>query len=168
MCTSTSWCRLQHPQRRTHLQCDNTLLQRDNTLPRRTRRPQFVMDALQIKKAIVSGFDLGARTACIIAALWPERCSALVSVGGYLIGSVQAGKTPLPSKAELEWWYQTCSRGRACRQSEGECLRLFEILRSVSQNDRLRNVMTGPGPGRVVAAIARGGEEGQDPITLLA
>jgi pimeloyl-ACP methyl ester carboxylesterase len=65
-----------------------------------------LMDALKIEKAIIAGFDWGARTADIIAALWPERCKALVSVSGYLIGSPAAGKTPLPPKAELQWWYQ--------------------------------------------------------------
>src|SRR5215470_3951254 len=65
-----------------------------------------LMDAHKIEKAIIGGFDWGARTANIIAALWPERCTALVSVSGYLIGSQEAGKKPLPPKAELEWWYQ--------------------------------------------------------------
>ena len=60
-----------------------------------------LMDALKIEKAILAGFDWGARTANIIAALWPERCKALVSVSGYLIGSQEAGKMPLPPKAEL-------------------------------------------------------------------
>jgi len=64
------------------------------------------MDALDIQKAIIAGFDWGARTADIIAALWPERCKALVSVSGYLIGSQAAGKTPLPPRAEFQWWYQ--------------------------------------------------------------
>jgi len=75
-----------------------------------------LMDALRIEKAILGGFDWGARTANIIAALWPERCKALVSVSGYLIGSQQAGKVPLPPKAELQWWYQyyfATERGRA-------------------------------------------------------
>ncbi len=75
-----------------------------------------LMDALKIEKAILAGFDWGARTADIIAALWPERCKALVSVSGYLIGSQQAGKVPLPPKAELAWWYQyyfATERGRA-------------------------------------------------------
>ena len=65
-----------------------------------------LLDALKIAKATVAGFDWGARTACIAAALWPERCNALVSVSGYLIGSQEAGKVPLPPKAELQWWYQ--------------------------------------------------------------
>jgi len=65
-----------------------------------------LMDALNIQKAIIGGFDWGARTADIIAALWPERCKALVSVSGYLIGSPAAGKNPLPPKAEYQWWYQ--------------------------------------------------------------
>jgi pimeloyl-ACP methyl ester carboxylesterase len=64
------------------------------------------MDALKIQKAIIGGFDWGARTANIIAAIWPDRCKALVSVSGYLIGSQVAGKYPLPPKAELQWWYQ--------------------------------------------------------------
>jgi pimeloyl-ACP methyl ester carboxylesterase len=65
-----------------------------------------LMDALKIAKAIIGGFDWGARTGDIIAALWPARCKALVSVSGYLIGSQAAGKIPLPPAAELQWWYQ--------------------------------------------------------------
>jgi pimeloyl-ACP methyl ester carboxylesterase len=74
------------------------------------------MDALRIDKAILAGFDWGARTANIIAALRPERCKAMVSVSGYLIGSQEAGRMPLPPKNELEWWYQyyfATERGRA-------------------------------------------------------
>ena len=74
-----------------------------------------LMDALKIKTAIVAGFDWGARTADIIAALWPERCKALVSVSGYLIGNQEAGKHPLPPTAEHDWWYQyyfATERGR--------------------------------------------------------
>jgi len=75
-----------------------------------------LMDALKISKAIIAGFDWGARTADIVAALRPERCKALVSVSGYLIGSQESGKVPLPPQAELEWWYQyyfATERGRA-------------------------------------------------------
>jgi pimeloyl-ACP methyl ester carboxylesterase len=75
-----------------------------------------LMDALKIEKAVVGGFDWGARTANIVAALWPERCKAHVSVSGYLIGNPEANKMPLPPKAELEWWYQfyfATERGRA-------------------------------------------------------
>jgi len=75
-----------------------------------------LMDALKIEKATLAGFDWGARTANIMAALWPERCRGLVSVSGYLIGSQAAGKMPLPPKAELQWWYQfyfATERGRA-------------------------------------------------------
>ncbi|TCU20626.1 alpha/beta fold hydrolase [Rhizobium sullae] len=74
-----------------------------------------LMDALKIEKATIAGFDWGARTADIIAALWPDRCKALVSVSGYLIGSQSAGKKPLPPSAELQWWYQyyfATDRGR--------------------------------------------------------
>jgi pimeloyl-ACP methyl ester carboxylesterase len=62
-----------------------------------------LMDALEIDKAIVAGFDWGARTANIVAALWPERCKAMVSVSGYLIGSPEANRVPLPPSAELQW-----------------------------------------------------------------
>lgn len=75
-----------------------------------------LMDALEIDKATVAGCDWGARTANIVAALWPERCRAMVSVSGYLIGNQKTGKLPLPPKAELQWWYQyyfATDRGRA-------------------------------------------------------
>ena len=75
-----------------------------------------LMDALKMQTAILAGFDWGARTANIVAALWPERCKALVSVSGYLIGNPAAGQAPLPPKAELQWWYQfyfATERGRA-------------------------------------------------------
>jgi pimeloyl-ACP methyl ester carboxylesterase len=74
-----------------------------------------LMDALKIEKATLAGFDWGARSADIVAALWPERCKALVSVSGYLIGSQEAGKIPLAPKGELQWWYQyylATERGR--------------------------------------------------------
>ncbi|MGY2280427.1 alpha/beta fold hydrolase [Pseudomonas monsensis] len=73
------------------------------------------MDALQIKQAVLGGYDWGARSADIVAALWPERVKALVSVSGYLIGNQAAGQNPLPPKAELQWWYQfyfATDRGR--------------------------------------------------------
>jgi pimeloyl-ACP methyl ester carboxylesterase len=75
-----------------------------------------LMDALNIKRATLAGFDWGARTANIIAALWPERTNAMVSASGYLIGNQEAGRVPLPPKAELQWWYQfyfATDRGRA-------------------------------------------------------
>ena len=75
-----------------------------------------LMDALGIEQAIVAGFDWGARTADIVAALWPARCTGLVSVSGYLIGSQKANQAPLPPAAELQWWYQyyfATERGRA-------------------------------------------------------
>jgi len=74
-----------------------------------------LMDALKIDKAILAGFDWGARSANIVGVLWPERCKAMVSVSGYLIGSPEAGKQPLPPAAELQWWYQfyfATERGR--------------------------------------------------------
>ena len=73
------------------------------------------MDALGIRKATLAGFDWGARTANIVAALWPDRCKAMVSVSGYFIGSQESGKVPLPPPAELQWWYQyyfATERGR--------------------------------------------------------
>jgi pimeloyl-ACP methyl ester carboxylesterase len=75
-----------------------------------------LMDALKIGKAILAGFDWGARSAGVIAALWPDRCTALVSVSGYLIGSQAVGREPLPPPAEHAWWYQfyfATERGRA-------------------------------------------------------
>jgi pimeloyl-ACP methyl ester carboxylesterase len=75
-----------------------------------------LMDALRIEKALIGGFDWGGRSACIVAALWPERCKALVAVSGYLIGSQEANRAPLPPAAELQWWYQfyfATERGRA-------------------------------------------------------
>ncbi|WP_229499293.1 alpha/beta fold hydrolase [Pseudoduganella ginsengisoli] len=75
-----------------------------------------LMDALKIDKAVLAGYDWGARTADIVAALWPQRVKGLVSVSGYLIGSQQAGKQPLPPAAELQWWYQfyfATERGQA-------------------------------------------------------
>ncbi|MGJ5814267.1 alpha/beta fold hydrolase [Paludibaculum fermentans] len=75
-----------------------------------------LMDALKIDKAILGGFDWGARTANIVAALWPERTKALVSVSGYLIGSQEGNRAPLPPQAELAWWYQfyfATERGQA-------------------------------------------------------
>jgi pimeloyl-ACP methyl ester carboxylesterase len=75
-----------------------------------------LMDALSIESAIIAGFDWGARSANVVAALWPERCNAMVSVSGYLIGSQAANKAPLVPPAELSWWYQfyfATERGRA-------------------------------------------------------
>jgi pimeloyl-ACP methyl ester carboxylesterase len=74
-----------------------------------------LMDALNIKQATIGGFDWGARTADIVGVLWPERVKGIVSVSGYLIGSQQGGRVPLPPKAELQWWYQyyfATERGR--------------------------------------------------------
>jgi pimeloyl-ACP methyl ester carboxylesterase len=75
-----------------------------------------LMDALGIEAAVIGGFDWGARSANVVAALWPERCKAMVSVSGYLIGSQEANKAPLAPAAELAWWYQfyfATERGRA-------------------------------------------------------
>jgi pimeloyl-ACP methyl ester carboxylesterase len=75
-----------------------------------------LMDTLKIDRAIIGGFDWGARTAGIMAALWPGRCKGLVAVSGYLIGNQAAGGTPLPPSAEFQWWYQyyfATDRGRA-------------------------------------------------------
>jgi len=75
-----------------------------------------LLDALSIRQAVIGGFDWGGRTGDIVAALWPQRCKALVAVSGYLIGSQAAGAKPLPPAAELQWWYQfyfATERGRA-------------------------------------------------------
>ena len=75
-----------------------------------------LMDALGVEAAVIGGFDWGARTANVVAALWPDRCKAMVSVSGYLIGNQDANNAPLPPPAELSWWYQfyfATERGRA-------------------------------------------------------
>ncbi|MFF2327472.1 MULTISPECIES: alpha/beta fold hydrolase [unclassified Streptomyces] len=80
-----------------------------------------LMDALKIEKAVLAGFDWGARTADIIAALWPGRCKALVSVGGYLITNLEANLRPLAPKAEYAWWYQfyfSTERGRLAMEDK--------------------------------------------------
>jgi pimeloyl-ACP methyl ester carboxylesterase len=87
-----------------------------------------LMDTLKIEKAILAGFDWGARTANIIAALWPERCKAMVSVSGYLIGSPEANKMPLPPKAELAWWYQFYFATERGRSGYGQYRRDFSKL----------------------------------------
>jgi len=87
-----------------------------------------LMDALKIEKAVLGGFDWGARTADIIAALWPERCQGLVSVSGYLIGSQEAGKKPLPPSAELSWWYQFYFATDRGREGYAENRRAFAKL----------------------------------------
>jgi len=93
-----------------------------------------LMDALKIDRAVLGGCDWGARTADIVAALWPERCKALVSVSGYLIGGQAAGKVPLPPAAEFQWWYQfyfATERGRAgYEQNRREFARLIWRLAS--------------------------------------
>jgi pimeloyl-ACP methyl ester carboxylesterase len=87
-----------------------------------------LMDALKIEKATVGGYDWGGRSACIMAALWPERCKALVSVSGYLIGSQAVGKTPLPPKAELQWWYQYYFATERGREGYGKYVHDFAKL----------------------------------------
>jgi pimeloyl-ACP methyl ester carboxylesterase len=84
-----------------------------------------LLDALGIETAVVAGFDWGARTADIVAALWPERCSGLVSVSGYLIGSQATGKLPLPPAAELQWWYQYYFATERGREGYGQYRREF-------------------------------------------
>ncbi|SBV32186.1 conserved exported protein of unknown function [uncultured Sphingopyxis sp.] len=105
-----------------HLRGHGTTRFRSEATPRNAQQAALaadgiaLMDALQIPKAIVAGFDWGARTADIMAVLWPERCAALVSVSGYLIGSQAANAKPLPPAAELQWWYQfyfATERGKA-------------------------------------------------------
>ena len=84
-----------------------------------------LLDALKIEKPILAGFDWGARTANVFAALWPERTKSMVSVSGYLIGSQEAGKMPLPPSAEQQWWYQfyfSTERGRAGYDNTGASL----------------------------------------------
>lgn len=105
-----------------HLRGHGSTVFRDATTPRNAQQAALgadgiaLMDALGIRRAVVAGFDWGARTADIMAVLWPERCKALVSVSGYLIGSQAANAKPLPPAAELQWWYQyyfATERGKA-------------------------------------------------------
>ncbi|HEV7318694.1 MAG TPA: alpha/beta hydrolase [Ensifer sp.] len=97
-----------------------------------------LMDALDIDKAVIGGCDWGARTANIIAALWPERCKAMVSVSGYLIGSREVNRKPLAPQAELAWWYQfyfTTDRGYAgYQENRKEFARLIWKLASPKWN----------------------------------
>ena len=101
-----------------------------------------LMDVLAIDRAIVAGFDWGARTANIVGALWPDRCKGMVSVSGYLIGSREANKMPLPPQAELEWWYQyyfATERGRAGYQKyRDEFARLIWRTASPSGDSPMR------------------------------
>ena len=87
-----------------------------------------LLDALDIDRAIVAGFDWGARTADIVAAIWPERCTALVSVSGYLISSQEANRMPLPPRAELAWWYQFYFATERGRLGYGQNTREFNRL----------------------------------------
>ena len=105
-----------------HLRGHGTTVFRSPKTPRNAQQAALaadglaLMDALGIERAIVAGFDWGARTADIMAVLWPERCKALVSVSGYLIGSQAGNAKPLPPQAELQWWYQfyfATERGKA-------------------------------------------------------
>ncbi|MBD9573569.1 alpha/beta fold hydrolase [Ensifer adhaerens] len=97
-----------------------------------------LMDALKIEKAVIGGCDWGARTANIIAALWPERCKALVSVSGYLIGSQEVNRKPLSPQGELAWWYQfyfATERGyEGYKQNRKEFARLIWKLASPKWN----------------------------------
>ncbi|MBD9651272.1 alpha/beta hydrolase [Ensifer sp. ENS09] len=97
-----------------------------------------LMDALKIEKAVIGGCDWGARTANIIAALWPERCKALVSVSGYLIGSQEVNRRPLSPQGELAWWYQfyfATERGyEGYKQNRKEFARLIWKLASPKWN----------------------------------
>jgi pimeloyl-ACP methyl ester carboxylesterase len=80
-----------------------------------------LMDALKIERAVLAGFDWGSRTADIVAALWPERCKALVSVSGYLVTNLRANLEPLPPTAEHAWWYQyyfSTERGRLAMEDK--------------------------------------------------
>lgn len=105
-----------------HLRGHGSTVFRSASTPRNAQQAALgadgvaLMDALGIRQAVVAGFDWGARTADIMAALWPDRCKALISVSGYLIGSQAANAKPLPPAQELEWWYQyyfATERGKA-------------------------------------------------------
>jgi pimeloyl-ACP methyl ester carboxylesterase len=114
-----------------------------------------LMDALGIQRAVLAGFDWGARTADIVAALWPERCKALVSVSGYLIGSPEANKAPLPPQAELTWWYQfyfATSRGRAGYEAYRKDFAIIPPRRNGISTTRLSTVARRPSATRTTSA----------------
>ena len=117
------------------------------------------MDALKIEKAVIAGFDWGARTANIIAALWPERCKAMVSVSGYLIGSQEAGKMPLPPKAELQWWYQfyfATERGRAGYEKYTPRFRQADLATGIAEMAlRRRHVRSQRGVASTIPTMSR-------------
>ena len=96
-----------------------------------------LMDALGIGEAIFGGFDWGARTANVVAALWPGRCTAMVSVSGYLIGSQAASQAPLPPSAELAWWYPVLLRHRT---RPGRLRHIPARVRQAHLADRLAEV----------------------------
>lgn len=110
-----------------------------------------LMDALNIRQADLAGFDWGARTADIVAALWPQRVKSTVSVSGYLISSQQIGEKPLPPQAELSWWYQFYFATRVGRPVTGKTpttLRnLSGIRRRRSGNSATRPLPKPPGVG---------------------
>jgi pimeloyl-ACP methyl ester carboxylesterase len=107
------------------------------------------MDALHIEHAVLAGFDWGARTANCVAALRPERCTAMVSVSGYLIGSQVANKTPLPLKGELAWWYSPPVRSSPCRRSRSKATPTARRIRARSvPREVLGPVCTPDDPGR--------------------
>jgi pimeloyl-ACP methyl ester carboxylesterase len=87
-----------------------------------------LLDALEIESAIIAGFDWGARTADVVAALWPERCSGIVSVSAYLIGNLEVNQQPLPPREELGWWYQCYFATDRGRRGDAENRREFNKL----------------------------------------
>jgi pimeloyl-ACP methyl ester carboxylesterase len=105
-----------------------------------------LMDSLRIDSAVVAGFDWGGRSANVVAALWPQRCKAMVSVSGYLIGNPEVGKSPLPPLAELSWWYQfyfATERGRAGYDRHRHGLRQAHLAHRVAAVElRRRDVRT--------------------------
>ena len=115
------------------------------------------MDALKIEKAVLGGCDWGARTVNIVAALWPERCTAMVSVSGYLIANQEVNRNPLPPKNELEWWYQyyfttESAAGRATRNTRATLPSLSgKSLRHAEA--RLPDARRGNGPGAAAGRV---------------
>ena len=116
--------------------CRTTRSAERTTGGRSRSTPIALMDALGIESAIIAGFDWGARSANVVAALWPDRCKAMVSVSGYLIGSQEANKTPLPPAAELQWWYQyyfATERGRPGYSSKPARVREAHLAHRVAR-----------------------------------
>jgi pimeloyl-ACP methyl ester carboxylesterase len=91
-----------------------------------------LMDALNVKQATLAGYDWGGRAACVVAALWPERCSGLISFNSYNIQNIAKAMIPDTATNEHSLWYQYyfhSERGRAglAKDRRGICRLLWQL-----------------------------------------